>query len=165
MDIQTGRVHTCAAAAPSTNLYAPRNPLHHYSGGVSAPHCTLRGSLTATSRRGTPEEASHLLLLTCHTPTCSMCKGFRPVQGRRWGECPAAPSTHHSQKAELRAAVEALGDANAVLRPAAQMGSLARRCGRTQSCRKRRPGRELDLLYAVLSAQRAAALERVPRRR
>ncbi|CAL8406763.1 unnamed protein product [Arctogadus glacialis] len=106
-----------------------------------------------------PEERINIYCLTCQTPTCSMCKVFGQHK-----DCEVSPlhAVYQSQKAELRAAVEALGDANAVAQAVkAQMEESCTTLRENAELQKRRLGESFDLLYAVLEERKGQLLERV----
>uniref|UniRef100_A0A8C5FVL8 Tripartite motif-containing protein 54 n=1 Tax=Gadus morhua TaxID=8049 RepID=A0A8C5FVL8_GADMO len=172
----------------ASDLYDSRNP-YHYSGGVfRCPTCRFEVSLDRHGVYGLqrnllgegdgtldpplkdrdskepacaehPEERINIYCLTCQTPTCSMCKVFGQHK-----DCEVSPlhAVYQSQKAELRAAVEALGDANAVAQAVkAQMEESCATLRDNAELQKRRLGESFDLLYAVLEERKGQLLEKV----
>ncbi|CAL8309017.1 unnamed protein product [Merluccius merluccius] len=107
------------------------------------------------------DERINIYCLTCQTPTCSMCKVFGQHR-----DCEVSPlhAVYQSQKAELRAAAEALGAANAVAQAAvARMEDACGALRENAALQKRRLGESFDLLYATLEERKAELLERVSR--
>ncbi|KAJ3582036.1 hypothetical protein NHX12_015975 [Muraenolepis orangiensis] len=106
-----------------------------------------------------PEERINIYCLTCQTPTCSMCKVFGQHK-----DCEVSPlhAVYQSQKAELRAAAEALGVANgAAAATAARMEESCTALRDNAERQRRRLGESFDLLYATLEERKGQLLERL----